>query len=252
MVDADDDTAARIAAVEAATGHRFADAVLIERACTHASFCAAQSSARDRLAAANERLEFLGDALLGAALCLLLFQRFPDASEGALSKRKSQLASRATLARVIDAVGLLPHCRVGSQMARAWPDSVKANLMEAILAAVFIDAGWPALLGAVERVFTGRLDADSDTADDAKTALQEWSLAHFGVLPQYTSNREGGSDHEPMFVAKVTAGELTATGSGGSRRRAEAAAASALWELAHRPAPEPEPDPEVTDDCADP
>ncbi len=243
MVDASDDAAARIAAVEAATGHRFTDAGLIERACTHASHCAAQSSARDRLAAANERLEFLGDALLGAALCLLLYQRFPEASEGVLSKRKSQLASRTTLARVIDGNGLLPHCRVGAQMARSWPDSVKANLMEAILAAIFVDAGWPALLTAVDRAFAGRLDADADAGDDAKTALQEWSLARFACLPVYTSSREGGSDHEPMFVATVTAGALTATGSGGSRRRAEAAAASALWELAHRPdtaAPAPE------------
>lgn len=238
MVDDTDGVAqaARLTAVETATGHRFADLLLIERACTHASFCDAQASARDRLAQANERLEFVGDALLGAALCLLLYRRFPDASEGALSKRRSQLASRATLARVIEGADLLAHCRVGGQLQRGWPDSVKANLMEAILAAIFLDAGWSALLTAVERSFAGRLDDEGGSLDDAKTALQEWSLARFGSLPVYASAREGGSDHEPLFVATVTAGGASATGNGGSRRRAEAAAAAVMWELVHRPA----------------
>jgi ribonuclease-3 len=222
---------ARVEAVREALGHRVADIALLTRACTHSSRCGAQSTASERLAEANERLEFLGDALLGGALCQALYHRAPLASEGTLSRRKSLLVSRATLARLIEDSGLLAYCLVGPQMTQPWPDSVKANLMESILAAIHLDGGWAALATAVERLYGDRLAIAADqTTEDAKTALQEWALAHRHKLPAYTCVRSGGSDHEPSFTATVTVGDQRATGEGGSRRRAEIAAAQALWD----------------------
>jgi len=222
---------ARADAVRDALGHRIGDIALLTRACTHASRCGAQSTADERLADANERLEFLGDALLGGALCQVLYHRSPLASEGALSRRKSLLVSRATLARLSESNGLLAYCLVGPQMTQPWPDSVKANLMESILAAIHLDGGWSALVAAVERLYGDRLDGVADaTPEDAKTALQEWALAHRFKLPAYAFARSGGSDHEPHFTATVTVGDRSATGTGSSRRRAEIAAAQALWD----------------------
>lgn len=227
---------ARVDAVRDILGHRVSDVALLTRACTHASRCGAQSTASERLADANERLEFLGDALLGGALCQILFHRYPLASEGALSRRKSLLVSRATLARLIDGSGLLAYCQVGPQMTQPWPDSVKANLMESILAAIHLDGGWPALVTAVERLYGDRLAGAADeTPEDAKTALQEWALAQRFKLPAYACTRSGGSDHEPHFTATVTVGERSANGEGSSRRRAEIAAAQALWDVVRAP-----------------
>lgn len=223
-----DPTVARIAAVERALGHHFRDARLLLQACTHASRCGPQATPADKRRDANERLEFLGDALLGGALCLILFRRFPDADEGLLSRLKSRLVSREILARAIEDIDLLSHCRVGNQMGSVWPDSVKANLMESLLSAVFFDGGWPALETAVERLFAGRIEDPTSADQDARMRLQTWCLEHHKKLPDYTCERSGGSDHEPQFLATAAIGELKAEGSGGSRRRAEAAAADAL------------------------
>jgi len=108
--------------------------------------------------------------------------------------------------------------------------------MESILAAVHLDGDWEALVTAVERLYVGRLDGVVDDApEDAKTALQEWALAQRFKLPAYTCVRSGGSDHEPHFTATVTVGERSASGDGGSRRRAELAAAATLWEQVRTP-----------------
>jgi ribonuclease-3 len=220
----------RADAVAAVLGHRIVDRDLLLRACTHASRLGAQASAATRLAEANERLEFLGDAVLGAALCLLLFRRSPQADEGVLSREKALLASRSTLARLFTASGLEASCLLGPQMLRPLPDSVKANLMEALLGGIFLDGGWEALVAAVERLYAGELAGAAAGDRDAKTALQEWALAHHRSLPVYRSERSGGSDHEPLFTASVTVGEVSASGEGTSRRRAELAAATALGE----------------------
>src|ERR1043165_1404349 len=128
--------ASRGDAVAAALGHRFADQALLLQACMHTSRCGAQATPADKRRDANERLEFLGDAVLGAALCQLLYRRFPALDEGPLSRLKSTLVSRATLARAIEGTGLLAHCLVGQQMSQPWPDSVKANFAESLLGAI--------------------------------------------------------------------------------------------------------------------
>jgi ribonuclease-3 len=220
-----------VAAVARALGHTVADTGLLRRALTHASRCGAQATLERKLREANERLEFLGDALLGAAVAQILFERFPASDEGHLSRWRGTLASRATLARAIEAAGLLPHCLVGAQMAgdhTRWPDSVKANLMEAILAAVWLDGGWAPLRTAVERALAPFLDDPESGREDARMRLQEWSLGRWKRLPDYACDRSGGTDHVPEFTARVSAGGRSAEGRGGSRRRAEAAAAEAL------------------------
>jgi ribonuclease-3 len=194
------------------------------RACTH-------SSHPGRGPHSNERFEFLGDALLGAALALLIHERFPAADEGRLSRLKSHLVSRATLARAGEASGILPHCLVGAQMGGAWPDSVKANLVEALLAAIHLDGGWEALVAAVAGLLGGRIEDPDAGREDARMRLQVWCLEHHQRLPEYRSARAGGSDHQPEFSATANIAGRSAEGRGSSRRRAEAAAADALYGL---------------------
>ncbi len=209
-------------------GHAMADEALLRQACTHTSRCGAQASPADKRREANERMEFLGDALLGAALCAALYRRFPDADEGQLSRLKATLASRTTLARAIEETGILPHCQVGSMMSEPWPDSVKANFMEGVLCAIFLDGGWPALFTAVERLYDSRLLDPSAGVEEGRMRLQAWCLEHHKRLPAYACMRSGGSDHEPEFQATASIASWSASGSGSSRRRAEAAAALAL------------------------
>jgi ribonuclease III len=219
---------ARRAAVAAFFGHPFHDGALLLQACTHNSRLGAQATPAEKRRLANERMEFLGDALLGAAFCQWLYETYPDADEGALSRLKSRMVSRATLAKAMDASGMLEHCLVGGQMFPPWPDSVKANFAEAILAAVFFDGGWPALRVAVDRLLRPFVEDPLTMDEDARMRLQVHCLEQFKQLPTYTSERIGGTDHEPLFAAQATISGHSARGEGTSRRRAEAAAANAL------------------------
>ncbi len=228
LANADDQ---RLAAVADALGHRFRDPGLLFLGLTHASRLGAQASATDRRDRSNERLEFLGDSMLGAAICLLLYRRFADQPEGTLARWKANLASRTVLARRLDDTELTIHGRVGSQMGNdpeAWPDSVKANLVEGILGAIFLDGGWDPLVVAVEHLIGPLLEDPANAAVDARQRLQEWSLARHQRLPSYAHTRTGGTDHLPEFTATVSIAEHTASGTATSRRRAEAAAAAAL------------------------
>ena len=227
----------RLEFAERVLGHRFKDPDLLLQGFTHASRLGAQASAEDRRRSANERLEFLGDALLGAAVALAVYQRHPAADEGWLSRAKSHLVSRAALARVADHCGFLAHAVIGGQVGPEPPDSVKANIVEGVIGAVFIDGGWDAAVAAVQQLLADGLANTTLGEADPRMALQEWSLAHHQRLPLYVTTRSGGSDHAPEFASTVTAGERTATGTGVSRKRAEAAAAEALLKcIAEMPA----------------
>jgi ribonuclease-3 len=224
--------AARLQAVHDVLGHCFNDEHLLLRACTHASRCGAQATAQKKREQANERIEFLGDALLGAALCHQLYRRFPEADEGELSRWKAKLASREVLAAAIDQTGLLPHCLVGAQLGEggpeSWPVSVKANLAEGLLGGTFLDGGWEALATAVERLLGHLLDDPTHGTTDPRMRLQELCHKQQLALPLYTCERSGGTDHAPLFQATVRAGELHGSGTGNGRRRAEAEAARML------------------------
>ncbi|MEK7414825.1 MAG: ribonuclease III domain-containing protein [Planctomycetota bacterium] len=218
----------RLEFAERVLGHRFRDPDVLLQGFTHASRLGAQSTPEDRRRSANERMEFLGDAVLGAAVALAVYQRHPSADEGWLSRAKSNLVSRATLAKVAEHHGILSHAVIGGQVGPTPPDSVKANVVEGIIGAVFIDGGWDAAIEAVARLLRDGIEQPTLGETDPRMALQTWSLAYHQRLPQYVTERCGGTDHAPEFASTVTAGDRVATGTGNSRKRAEAAAAEAF------------------------
>jgi ribonuclease-3 len=216
--------------VHAHLGHTFGNVRLLELALTHSSSGDHAWNARIRTLRCNERLEYLGDAVLGAAVAAALYRRFPEASEGALSKTKAQLISRTRLAAWIAAIPeFMSHVKLGDQMALPMPESVQANIVEALLGAIFLDGDWKAFEAAVERLYGEDLNhLNEHAASDAKSRLQAWAHKHYQCLPEYDSKRSGGSDHAPQFSSTVLLKEHSATGEGTSRQRAETAAAGLL------------------------
>ena len=222
--------AQRLAAIAKHFNYHFADPALLDQACTHASYCDANAPELERLSGHNERMEFLGDGLLGAAIGEVMYRRMPDAAEGSLSRLRSHLVSRKTLAHAIDQLKLLDDCPIDAKLQSPWPSSVKANIAESILGALYLDGGWEVLQQAVHTLLAPfYADANKDqAAGDAKNQLQTFALRQYHKLPIYQSQREGGSDHEPEFRCTVSIEEHSAEASGSSKRRAEAAAARKL------------------------
>ncbi|TVR15152.1 MAG: ribonuclease III [Planctomycetota bacterium] len=219
--------------VDERLGHRFRDLDLLRQGLTHASVHSGQEESSNRLQQHNERLEFLGDTMLGAAIGAMAFAYYPDADEGLLSRVKSQLVSRKTLARAWDAHGLQPLAIIGPQMQHPLPISVRANLLEGLLGAIYLDGGWEAVYEAVQRLLGPALESlgAEGVAADTKNALQMWCLQHYQRLPEYHCERCGGTDHDPIFRAQVQIADHTTTAIGNSRRQAERNAAAALLQL---------------------
>jgi ribonuclease-3 len=135
------------------------------------------------------------------------------------------------LAKVADRCGLLAHAVIGGQVGPEPPESVKANIVEGVIGAAFLDGGWLPAVAVVERLLEAELADQTQGDADPRMALQEWSFAGHQKLPVYSCVRSGGTDHAPEFSATVTAGGRSTTGIGVSRKKAEAAAASALLAL---------------------
>lgn len=216
--------------------HAFADPALLARALTHRS--------ADR--ANNERLEFLGDAVLGMLVSEELFRRHPAASEGELTRMRAALVREATLARLARELQLGDALRLGpGELASGGfrRDSILADAFEAVLAAVFLDGGIDAarreLVPLLEPLLAER--AGARVAKDAKTALQERLQAEGLPLPVYTLVDIRGADHQRTFVARCEVGSrgIVADGEGGSRRAAETEAAARVLEQLDRVAPRP-------------
>ena len=205
--------------------HLFSDPSLLQRAVTHRSFSSEH----------NERLEFLGDSVLSLAVSSLLFKRMQGLPEGDLSRVRALLVKQDSLHRI--AVGLqLPQVlRLGegeSKSGGKLRPSILADALEAIIGAVYLDAGYDKAEALVHRLFEGvelspRLQ---EAAKDAKTALQEWLQGRKMNLPQYRVVDTTGAAHNQVFHVECLVAELqlTARGSGASRRAAEQAAASAM------------------------
>ena len=217
------------AALGSAFGYEFADRKAVGRALTHRS--AGQVS--------NERLEFLGDAVLGLAVAHLLFGRRPAASEGELTRARASLVSNDTLAAMAREAGVGDYLVLGAGERRAGGrdrDSILSGAFEALFAVMYLEAGYEAVRHAAERVFAGRLDralADGPPKDP-KTKLQELLQARGLDLPRYRIVATGGTDHRPRFRAECEFGAdgEKARGEGSSRRRAEQRAAErALAEI---------------------
>ena len=180
----------------------------------------------------NERLEFLGDSILGQAITIELYRRFPDATEGELAKRRAGVVSSVALAEVARSIGLGEHIRLGKGEAAsggADKPSILADTVEAIFGAAFLSAGHAASAALVLRLVGPLLDDPGRTgaALDPKTALQEVAAARGVGAPVYEVDATG-PDHARTFTATVRIdGEAVATGSGSSKKVAEMAAALA-------------------------
>jgi ribonuclease III len=215
----------RPAALEKRLGHRFADPRLLEQALTH----------RSRGADNYERLEFLGDGVLGCAVADELYARFPQLSEGKLTRLRASLVREEALAEAARRMGLGEFLRLGEgELARgreARP-SILADALEAVFGALFLDGGYDAARNAVLATFAPLIDQldPERPAKDAKTQLQELLQATHRRLPEYRVVAVQGAAHHQSFEVECVVQELglRATGSGSSRQRAEQEAASGL------------------------
>ena len=205
------------------------DPALLLLALTHRSFAYENGGIPT-----NERLEFLGDSILGQAVTVKLFRDHPELEEGELAKRRASLVSSAALAEVGRSIGVGPYIRLGrgeTMTGGADKPSILADTVEAIIGAVYLDAGGDAATAFVLRLVAPLL-ADPErfgAAMDPKTSLQEIAARRSAPPPLYTVT-ESGPDHNKHFVATVSVGDLVqATGEGSSKKQAEMAAALEAW-----------------------
>jgi ribonuclease-3 len=186
----------RLAKCEEIIGYRFQDKQLLSAALTHAS------GAQHRLAS-NERLEFLGDAILGAVVCEMLYRQFPEMLEGQLTKIKSVVVSRQTCAKISKSLGLAVVLIVGKGMSagRSVPRSLLADVFESLVAAVYLDGGSEAARHLVIRLLEPEiaLAASGASDDNYKSLLQQVVQRDFGATPSYQLLEEQGPDHNKYF-----------------------------------------------------
>lgn len=200
---------------------------LVELALTHRSY------AYEHGEADNERLEFLGDSVLGRATTAMLYARYPDADEGTLAKRRSALVSTVALADIARRIGLGAHIRLGRGEERTGgrdKASILADTVESLIGAAFLAVGSEAAEALVLRLIAPLADDPSrfGAATDPKTALQEAAAKQGSGAPDYRVTATG-PDHARVFTAEVAVGELRAEGTGTSKKQAEVAAALAAF-----------------------
>jgi ribonuclease-3 len=208
--------------------HNFANPALLERALTHPSV----SADREHRGGDYERLEFLGDRVLGLVVAEELFARFPDEAEGLLARRLAKLVAKETLASVAEDLGLGNFMRLAmgedERQGRANP-GLLSDVCEAVIAALYLDGGLPAAKRFIGDAWTRRIEEDRDPPSDPKTELQEWAQARGLPLPRYTETDRKGPPHEPIFTIRVDVlGEPAQSGQGRSKRTAEQDAAAQL------------------------
>lgn len=200
-----------------ALGHRFADRGLLIRALSHSSVAGANS---------YERLEFLGDRVLGLVVAQLLLERFPAENEGEIGRRFAALVQSSTLAQVGVEIGVARFARVSPGVLN---ENIIADMVEALIAALYLDGGMARAEAFVRRVFDPLVEQRSRPPRDAKTALQEWAQAQGLALPVYRDVGRRGPDHQPEFTVEVSLPEHEAAqATGPSKRAAEQDAAAAM------------------------
>ena len=213
--------------LEQKTGYTFADKTLLDGALTHISAL----SGKNRVAS-YQRLEFLGDHVLGLVVSDLLFRGFPNADEGELSRRLADLVRKETCADVARGIDLGAAIRLGASEANAGGRqrvAILADVCEALIGAVFLDGGYQSAAAVVEQLWGERLRTPASPVRDPKTALQEWAQARGLPTPSYREIARTGPHHDPEFRVAVLLPELMpAEGLGRSKRAAEQAAAAAL------------------------
>ena len=215
-------------ALETRIGYRFADSALLELALTHVS---AITGPRNHWGS-YQRLEFLGDHVLGLAVSTMIYHAFPDADEGELSRRLSDLVRRETCADVARAIDLGPAVRLGGPEAQSGGRqsvAILADVCESLIGAVFLDGGYEAVADFIARFWRERMLAPQRPLRDPKTLLQEWAQGRGLPTPSYREVARTGPHHDPEFRVAVDLRDLApAEGSGRSKRAAEQAAAAAM------------------------
>jgi len=213
--------------LEECIGHSFAHASLLDSALTHISALPGKSRA-----GSYQRLEFLGDHVLGLVVSDMLFRAFPKADEGELSRRLADLVRRETCADVARSVDLGAAIKLGVSEANAGGRrrlAILADVCEALIGAVFLDGGYAAAAGMIERLWGERMRAPARPLRDPKTVLQEWAQGRGLPTPSYREVARTGPHHDPEFRISVVLPSLEpAEGVGRSKRAAEQAAAAAL------------------------
>ena len=217
-------------------GYTFARPELLEEAMTHPSALApgpVRGRGRNRVSRRSyDRLEFLGDRVLGLVIADLLWRRFTSEPEGHLTRRHTHLVRREALARVAGAIGLGAHLvlsRAEAAAGAAANPGILADVCEALIAAIYLDGGFDAAAGFVHRFWEPLVEEMEGPPRDPKTALQEWAQARGLARPGYELVAAAGPDHAPLFtVAASVAGRDRATASASSKRVAEAKAAAML------------------------
>ena len=219
--------AARQAAVRTILQYDFARQDLISEALTHRSATRGPIKGKG----SNERLEFIGDRVLGLVMAEWLIERFPIEQEGELGRRLAYLVSQPVLAEIAERIDLASALTVGSGEAR---DGVKrratvlSDAIEAVIGAMYLDGGIAPARNFIRRSWISAMEGQAAPPKDAKTGLQEWAQARGLKLPEYRVVSQDGPSHAPRFVIEVSIGGQTGTGTAGAKRQAEQEAAQAL------------------------
>ena len=220
-------SAAKIVQLEERIGYSFKSHERLVRALTHSS---ATNTSGD--ISHYERLEFLGDRILGLCIAEMLFLKFPKAREGELSVRLNSLVSGNACAEIADEIKLHDFIHAGADLkllASKRMRSVRADVVESLIAAIYLDGGLEAAKAFVIKHWGMKISDVSANIRDSKTALQEWAHARSGEAPVYAITQRLGPDHDPVFTVEVQIeGAQSAFGKGRSRRSAEQAAAQAV------------------------
>jgi len=221
---------AAVARLEAALAHEFAQADHLEQALVHRSFCAEHPDVES-----NERMEFLGDAVLGLSVTDHVYVTYPELPEGELAKLRASVVNAEVLARVAVEVELGPALLLGKgedASGGRTKASILADAIEAVIAAVYLDGGWEAADALVLRLVGERIreGAAGPGGNDFKTQLQELAARQFDQLPRYQVRAEGPDHSKQFFATVLIGGEVRGVGEGRSKKQAEQAAARAAWE----------------------
>jgi ribonuclease III len=219
--------------LEDALEYRFKNPEQLTAALRHSSYVNEHPQAD---VASNERLEFLGDAVLNLAISHYLMKRYPDLAEGELSRNRAHLVNETQLAAIAREIDLGPHLLLGKGEAMTdgrEKNSILADATEAVIAAIYLDGGFDAALTVVENQFRERLRTASHGGyqTDFKSRLQERVQSTYHEVPRYEVIDERGPDHEKIFRVRMTVAGLTAEGDGKSKKMAEQEAARAGLEL---------------------
>jgi len=212
--------------LEKAIGYRFRSIVLLQNALTHSSY--ANERWHDSLKS-NERLEFLGDSILGMVVAEYLYRSFPDRPEGELTRMRADMVCETSLAEVADKIGLGQHLLLGhgeDRFGGRTRASILADAVESVIAAAFLDGGMEAARGFIERFVLTEVPVKKLHNADYKTALQELVQQKKNQVLTYTLVGESGPDHDKQFRVEVSLnGKVVGSGTGSSKKRAEQDAA---------------------------